>query len=100
MDELIRRGAWASFTGIITYKNAESVRAAARRQGLERIMIETDAPYLTPLPFRGKPNEPAFLRHTAEYIAANVFGVPLENLAEITTRNARAFFGIEHASST
>lgn len=100
IEQLIRRGAWASFTGIITYKNAESVRAAARRQGLERLMIETDAPYLTPLPFRGKPNEPAFLRHTAEFIAANVFGVPFERVAEITTRNARAFFGLERASRT
>jgi TatD DNase family protein len=94
MAELTRRGAWGSFTGIITYKNAENVRAAAKAQGLDRLMIETDAPYLTPMPHRGKPNEPAFLRHTAEFAAAEVFGVDLRVLAEITTANARRFLGI------
>ena len=94
MSELMRRGGWASFTGILTYKNADTIRAAARHQGIERLMIETDAPYLTPMPHRGKPNEPAFLRHTAEYAAAEVFKVSLDALAEITTANARRFFGI------
>ncbi|MEO6006144.1 MAG: TatD family hydrolase [Opitutus sp.] len=94
MAELSRRGAWASFTGIITYKNADAIRAAAKAQGLARLMIETDAPYLTPIPHRGKPNEPAFLRHTADFVAANVFGVSFEELAETTTANARAFFAI------
>ena len=94
MSELMRRGGWASFTGILTYKNADNIRAAARQQGIERLMIETDAPYLTPMPHRGKPNEPAFLRHTAEYAAAEVFNVSLEVLAETTTANARRFFGI------
>ena len=94
MTELIRRGGWGSFTGIITYKTAGSVRAAARLQGLSRLMIETDAPYLTPMPHRGKPNEPAFLRHTAAYCAREVFGVIEEELAATTTANARRFFGI------
>lgn len=94
MGELIRRGGWGSFTGIITYKTAESVRAAARLQGLARLMIETDAPYLTPMPHRGKPNEPAFLRHTAAYCAREVFGVSEDELAATTTANARKFFGI------
>jgi len=94
MSELVARGGRGSFTGILTYKNAQSVREAARVQGLERLMLETDAPYLTPMPHRGKqPNEPAFLRHTADY-AAEFFGVSAETLAEITTRNARAFFGL------
>ncbi|HKB89403.1 MAG TPA: TatD family hydrolase [Opitutaceae bacterium] len=93
MAELTRRGAYGSFTGIITYKNAEPIRAAAKVQGLERLMIETDAPYLTPVPHRGKPNEPAYLRHTADY-CAELFGVNQETLAKITTRNARTFFGI------
>jgi TatD DNase family protein len=93
MKELSRRGGWASFTGILTYKSAEAVRQAARLQGIERLMIETDAPYLTPVPHRGKPNEPAYLRHTAEF-AAEIFGVPLAELAEKTTANARRFFGI------
>jgi TatD DNase family protein len=90
--ELVRRGGRGSFTGIVTYKNAEGVRAAAKAQGLERLMVETDAPFLAPAPHRGKPNEPAYLRHTAEY-AAGLFGVSLETLAETTTANARTFFG-------
>ena len=94
MTELMRRGGYGSFTGVLTYKSAENVRAAARAQGLGRFMLETDAPYLTPMPHRGKPNEPAFLRHTAEF-AAGVFGVSLEKIAEVSTRNARVFFGIE-----
>jgi TatD DNase family protein len=94
MAELLRRGGRGSFTGILTYKNAEAVREAAKVQGLERFMIETDAPYLTPVPHRGKPNEPAYLRHTADYAAAEVFGVSPDELARITTANARTFFGI------
>ena len=93
MAELLRRGGYGSFTGVITYKNADLVRAAALAQGLERLMIETDAPYLTPMPHRGKPNEPAYLRHTAEF-TAGVFGVSLERLAEVTTANAKRFFSI------
>lgn len=61
-------------------------------QGLPRFMLETDAPYLTPMPHRGKPNEPAFLRHTAEFAAAAVFGVSFDELARTSTANARAFF--------
>ena len=93
MAELTKRGGYGSFTGVITYKNAEPVRAAALAQGLDRLMIETDAPYLTPMPHRGKPNEPAFLRHTAEY-CAELFGVSYERLAEVTTANAKRFFSI------
>lgn len=93
MAELTKRGGYGSFTGVITYKNAEMVRAAALAQGLDRFMIETDAPYLTPMPHRGKPNEPAYLRHTAEF-SAGVFGVSVERLAEVTTANARRFFGL------
>ena len=92
--ELTRRGGFASFTGILTYKNAANVRDAAKAQGLARLMIETDAPWLTPMPHRGKPNEPAFLRHTAEYAAAEVFRVGYDELAAVTTANARRFFGI------
>jgi TatD DNase family protein len=93
MAELTKRGGFGSFTGVITYKSAEMVRAAALAQGLDRLMIETDAPYLTPMPHRGKPNEPAYLRHTAEF-SAGVFGVSLERLTEATTANAKRFFSI------
>jgi TatD DNase family protein len=91
MQQLVRRGGYGSFTGILTYKNAEAVRAAARTQGLGRLMLETDAPYLTPMPHRGKPNEPAYVRHTAE-VAADLFGISLDDLAATTSATARAFF--------
>ncbi len=93
MAELIQRGGYGSFTGVITYKSAEAVRAAALAQGLDRLMIETDAPYLTPMPHRGKPNEPAYVRHTAEF-CAQLFGVSYEELAARTTANARSFYSI------
>jgi TatD DNase family protein len=91
MSALMERGGFGSFTGIVTYKSADSVREAMKMQGLDRLMLETDAPYLTPVPHRGKPNEPAFLRHTAEF-AADVFGVSLETLAARTTVTAQTFF--------
>lgn len=93
MAELTRRGGRGSFTGVVTYKNADTVRAALVAQGIERLMLETDAPYLTPVPHRGKANEPAFLKFTAE-AAALALGVPVAELAAKTTANARAFFGI------
>lgn len=93
MKQLMDRGGWGSFTGIITFKNAESVREAAKLQGLERLMIETDAPYLAPMPHRGKPNEPAYLAHTAAY-CAELFGVTPEVFAERTSANAKAFYGM------
>ena len=91
MRALMERGGYGSFTGVLTYKSAEIVRAAARVQGLDRFMVETDAPYLTPMPHRGKPNEPAYVRHTAEF-AAQLFGVSPEELAARTTATARRFF--------
>jgi TatD DNase family protein len=93
MAELLRRGGRGSFTGVVTYKNAEPVRAALRLQGIEHLMLETDAPYLAPVPHRGKENEPAFVAFTAE-AAARELGVEPVELAARTTANARAFFGI------
>lgn len=91
MKQLLDRGGFGSFTGVITFKNAESVREAAKLQGLQRLMIETDAPYLAPMPHRGKANEPAFLEHTARF-CADLFGVSVDELAEATTDRARAFY--------
>jgi TatD DNase family protein len=93
MAELMGLGGRASFTGILTYKKADAVRAAARRQGLARLMVETDAPYLAPEPVRGTTCEPALVRHTAEF-AARLLGVEYGELAAATTANARAFFGL------
>jgi len=92
--ELVRRGGRASFTGILTYRNAANVREAALAQGLDRFMVETDAPYLAPTPHRGKTNEPAWVRHVAEYAASEVFRVPFDNVAVVSTANAKAFFGL------
>ena len=88
---ILERGGRASFTGIVTYKNADNVREAMKSQPLDRLMLETDAPYLAPVPKRGKPNEPAYVRHTAEF-AAEVLGLSLGELARITTANANAFY--------
>lgn len=93
MRQLKERGGHASFTGILTYKSAASIREAALLQGLDRFQLETDAPFLTPEPHRGKPNEPALMRHTAEY-AARLFNVTLEELAATATRNTRSFFSL------
>lgn len=94
ITELNRRGGRGSFTGILTYKNADPIRAAALKQGLDRIMVETDAPYLAPMPHRGKPNEPAFVRHTADF-AATLFGLTPDAFAAIATASTRAFFALE-----
>ena len=82
MQQLIDRDGYGSFTGIITFKNAEGIRDAARLQGIDRLMIETDAPYLSPVPHRGKPNEPAYLRHTADF-CQEMFGLDAESFARV-----------------
>lgn len=81
-----------SFSGIVTFKNAAAIQEVARRIPLERVLVETDSPYLAPVPLRGKPCEPAFLVHTATRIA-ELRGMALEELAAATTQNARKRFG-------
>jgi len=93
IDALLDRGIKASFTGTITYKNAHHTRLALLRQGLERLMLETDAPYLTPVPFRGKMNEPSYLTHTAQ-ACAQLCGVSLKKVSEHTQAAVQAFWGI------
>lgn len=90
---ILERGGRASFTGILTYRNAPVVREAALLQGLSRLMLETDSPYLTPEPKRGQPNEPANIRDIAVF-AAELFGVDLAEVEAITSRNAIEFFGL------
>lgn len=93
---LNEKGGRASFTGIVTYSNAsvDPIRQALRLQGIDRLMVETDCPYLTPVPHRGKPNEPAFVAHTAAYCAQEL-GVEETELANRTSANATAFFGLD-----
>jgi TatD DNase family protein len=86
-------GFYLSFTGIITFKNAGPLRDVLRQVPLERILVENDSPYLTPVPHRGKRNEPAYVRLVAEALA-KVKGISLEEVAEITTRNVLGLFRI------
>ena len=86
-------GFYLSFTGIITFKNAGPLREVVRNVALERMLVETDSPFLTPVPHRGKRNEPAYVRFVAETIA-EVKGVVLEEVAETTTRNVQDLFKI------
>lgn len=92
----VAMGAAVSFSGTVTFKNAAKLRAAAGAVGLERILVETDAPFLTPVPHRGKPNEPAFVRHVAEAIAS-LKGVAPEEVARVTAATARRAFGVAEA---
>lgn len=80
-----------SFSGPLTYKNAVELRAVAATIPADRLMVETDCPYLTPVPHRGQRNEPSYVAHTARKLA-EVRGVPFEQLAEQTTRNAQRLF--------
>jgi TatD DNase family protein len=93
-DVLVARGCYISFTGVVTFKNAEKPRAAAAAVPPERLMLETDCPYMSPEPVRRrKINEPALLVHTAAFLAA-LKGMALEELAAATTANAERFFGL------
>jgi TatD DNase family protein len=85
---------YISFSGIITFKNAENLRNVAKKVPLKKILIETDAPYLAPAPHRGKPNEPAFLHYTANFMA-NLLNISSENFATITTENFLNIFATD-----
>ena len=84
--EAIALGFHISFSGIVTFKNAHALKEVARSIPLDRMLVETDSPYLAPVPFRGKTNEPAFVRHVAGEIA-RLRGIAFEAVAEATTRN-------------
>lgn len=84
-------GFYISFSGIVTFKSAEELREVARRVPLERLLIETDSPYLAPVPHRGKKNEPRFVSLVAEQIAA-IRGLALAEVAEVTRRNFERLF--------
>jgi TatD DNase family protein len=82
---------YISFSGIVTFKNATSLKDVARHIPLDRILIETDSPYLAPVPYRGKLNQPAYVKHVAEEIAA-LRGISLEEVGRATTDNFRRLF--------
>ena len=86
-------GFYISFSGIVTFKSAKDLQAVARAVPLSHMLIETDSPYLAPVPHRGKMNEPGLVRHVAECIAT-LRGVPVEMVAQATTENFFRLFGI------
>ena len=90
-DAALAIGFYISLSGIVTFKNAEALRAVIKTVPLDRLLVETDSPYLAPVPERGKRNEPGFVRHTAQY-AADFFGLSYEELAARTTENFRRLF--------
>jgi TatD DNase family protein len=96
VDEATRAlalGAYLSFSGIVTFPNANDVRAAAAMCPQDRLLVETDAPYLTPVPHRGQPNRPAFVTLVGEAVA-QAKKVPVEEIAAVTWANAEALFGL------
>ena len=94
---LVDRGYFISFSGIVTFRTAESLRDCARRLPHDRVLIETDTPYLAPVPFRGRDNEPAYVIKIAELLAT-LWGRPVEAVAEQTTANFERAFGVRVAS--
>ena len=91
-------GYYISFTGTVTFKRSEALREVAKMIPLEKLMIETDCPYISPHPVRNiRPNEPALLIHTAQCLA-DVHGIPLDDFAEKVTKTSEAFFGLRTLS--
>ena len=91
--ELMKLGFSFSFGGLLTFKNATNVVEVVRQIPIEKILLETDCPYMTPVPYRGQRNEPSYIVYTADMLA-RIKGLTLEEVAKITTENARRLFGI------
>ncbi|MCG8526581.1 MAG: TatD family hydrolase [Opitutales bacterium] len=96
IDRINLRGGRGSFTGIVTYDNSscEPVREALIEQGVERLLIETDCPYLTPVPHKGKENRPSYLRYTFQRIAA-ILQIPVLELEDEIAKNTLSFFNLK-----
>lgn len=94
MRECVKKGWYIALGGVVTFKNAVKMKDVAREIPLDKLVLETDSPYLTPVPFRGKPNTPAYVRYVAEEIA-NLRQIPLNELIDITTNNAERFLKFE-----
>jgi len=93
MKECVKEGWSIAIGGVVTFKNAVKIKEVAKAVPLESLVLETDSPYLTPVPYRGKPNTPAYVRYVAEEIA-KLRNMPVAELIDITTTNAERFFGI------
>lgn len=94
-EALMPLGFMISFAGNVTFKKAENLRDAASVVPLDKLLVETDCPFLTPLPFRGKRNEPAYVEHTTRFLA-EFYGVSFEELARQTSKNFIEFFGLQN----
>ena len=94
--EAIELGFYISFSGIVTFKNALAIKEVARQVPLSRMLIETDSPYLAPIPYRGKTNQPSYVKHVAEEIA-KLRGISFEEVATTTTENFFQLFKHAHA---
>ncbi|MFA7441335.1 MAG: TatD family hydrolase [Sphingomonadaceae bacterium] len=90
-DACLELGAYVSLSGIVTFRNAAALKETARTLPIDRMLVETDAPFLAPVPVRGKTCEPAYVAHTARYLA-ELRGMSLDAFAECTTANARRLF--------
>ena len=93
-ESLMEIGFLISFAGNVTFRKAEDLRDAARVVPLDNLLVETDCPFLTPVPFRGKRNEPSYVKHTAKFLA-DLYGVEMEILAHATTRNFLDLFQLK-----
>ena len=93
MQECVKQGWYIAIGGVVTFKNAIKMKDVAKAVPLENLVLETDSPYLTPVPFRGKENSPAYVKYVAEEIA-NLRDIPVEEIIDITTNNAERFFEI------
>jgi TatD DNase family protein len=97
-ESVLELGFMISFAGNVTFKKAENLRQIARRVPLDRLLIETDCPYLTPVPFRGRRNEPARVAEVARCLA-ELHGLETEEVGRVTTSNFMRFFNLEHAGA-
>ena len=93
MRECVKQGWYIALGGVVTFKNAVKMKEVAKEVPLDKLVLETDSPYLTPVPFRGKKNKPAYVRYVAEEIA-KIREISVEEIIDITTRNAEEIFGI------
>lgn len=93
MRECVKEGWNIALGGVVTFKNAIKMKEVAQEVPLEKLVLETDSPYLTPVPYRGKENKPAYIRYVAEEIA-RLRNMPVEELIDITTTNAEELFNI------
>jgi TatD DNase family protein len=93
-EAAMEQGFHISFSGIVTFKNAGELKDVARRVPLERLLVDTDAPYLAPVPFRGKRNEPAYVRHVAAHVA-ELKNTMIQTIEDTTSRNFSSLFKVK-----